>query len=115
MSKIISGNSVQAQIGKAKGEVSTTMPLVCNDMQLTDWFIKDCSKGWLFLIATFPLGQEPLISGFGVTKEQAWELSRNNMAYEGELCVRTSDTFPTWKSSTGKIVTMNHISRAKRG
>ena len=49
MSKIISGNSVQAQIGKAKGEVSTTMPLVCNDMQLTDWFIKDCSKGCYIL------------------------------------------------------------------
>lgn len=113
MSKII--NSSVSQIGKAKGIVSVAQPLVCNDMQLTDWFIKDCAKGWLFLIATFPLGQEPLISGFGTTKEQAWAVSSNNLAFEGELCTRTSDTYPTWKSETGKVVNIGHIYSPKRG
>jgi hypothetical protein len=96
-------------LGKVKGTISETKSLVCSDMKLTKWFMQDCAKGWMYIVATFG-DHLPLISGFGSTKEQALTVSsNNNPTYIGELCERTTDTIPTWKSESGKIVTINDI------
>jgi hypothetical protein len=102
------------QIGRVNGRISRIVPVVCNDMRLTDVAAQIALRNMQFIIASFPLNGEPLIHAWGVKADNAWALAKHHRATpDAVLCARQPGDSPRWKSALGQEVTMEHITVRK--
>jgi hypothetical protein len=79
------------------------------------FFVADCAKGWLFVVATFENPNEPLVYGFGISEKQAWRFAKSvDAPANAVLCKRIPASDPVWQSPTGMLVTLEHLQAVRK-
>lgn len=80
------------------------------------FFVEECAKGWLFLVATFEDPDDPLVHGYGITAEQAWRVAAKTggIVPGATLCERILASDPVWRSKTGQTVTLEHLQTLRK-